>query len=396
MDALEQHGDAPHLWDRLGADALSVLAVVGRSVPGAYLVGGVVRDLLLGQPSRDLDVVLEARVAGTRMSEFAPTLQQQLGGTLSCHETFLTCTLALPVEHGGQTLDLATARSEYYPHPGALPVVTPSDLARDLGRRDFSVNTFALGVAAPHPLLSVKGAQEDLEAGRLRSLHEQSFADDPTRAVRGARLAGRLGFAYDAPTADSLQRMLDAEHYRTVSPERFKNELLLTLAEPTAAPALTVLAASGVLSACYGLTDTPLIAGLDSFRTKFAERVAPESYVLALLTALPETAAAAHVRRFSWPQRLLRARNRLLQGEPPRSDSERAVARVLQPSLMSAGYAQVQGRDVLSLGLSAGPEVGAVLKAVAKARTDGRVASFAAELELAQRLVQDILTREKA
>lgn len=388
VSALQTYGDTPELLAELAPEAKELLEVVARHAPNAYLVGGVVRDLLLGQrqPGRDLDIVAE-----TPVHPLGVTLQHRLGGQLSCHETFLTCSLALPKV----TLDLSTARSERYPHPGALPLVKASDLAHDLHRRDFSVNTFALHLSRPHTLLSVGGAKDDLDAKQLRILHDRSFFDDPTRSVRGSRLAGRLGFSYAPQTARTLAEMLAAEVYMPVSPARFKHELLLTLAERRVAPAVAHLAESGALATLYGLQDTPLIARLDALRPSVA--VPTESYLLALLLALSEEDAAAHVRRFSWPQRLLAARRRLAAGDArTRSQAEGVVQRALQPGQMSASYPQLRGSDVLSLGLPAGPEVGRVLEAVARARLDGRVASFAAELELAKRLVHEPSKREKA
>ena len=379
-DDLTRCGDAPELLGRLSPDADAVLTALTEVAGTAeYLVGGSVRDLLLGHPSRDLDVVVE-----TPVEPSAKALQAQLGGKLTCHNTFLTCTLTLPA----LTLDLATARSEHYPHPGALPVTQASDLSHDLRRRDFSVNTFALRLREPHTLLSVTGAKADLEARTLRALHERSFFDDPTRMVRGSRLAGRLGFDYDPRTRRHLADALKAEVYEHVSPARLKNELLLTLAEPAVAPALTHLAESGAL-VMYGLRDTPHVAQLDALETS----PPPESYLLALLLGCSATEAAAHVRRFSWPERVLKARIRLLAGENPRTDAERALYRVLQPERAEP---RLRGSDVLSLGLPAGPEVGRVLRRVGRARRDGQVASFAAELELAKRLVYAIHKRENA
>jgi len=388
VDALTVYGAAPDLLERLSPEAAEVLTALAQvtdelknEITGAgFLVGGTVRDLLLGRSSRDLDVVLE-----TPAKPPATALQARLGGKLACHEDFLTCTLEWPT----LTLDLATARHDYYSHPGALPVVQASTLDRDLYRRDFSVNTFALRLQEPHTLVSVAGAKADLGTRTLRVLHRRSFFDDPTRIVRGSRLAGRLGFGYAAATRQGLADALAAGAHEHVSPARLKSELLLTLAEPTVAPALDHLADSDAFVALYGLHVTPLITSLDALQDNVT--VSPTSYLLALLLALGDAAAAAHVRRFSWPEKLLKARARLLAGERPRTDAERVVYRVLGPD--GAADLQLRGSDVLNLGLSAGPEVGRVLRRVKEARRDGQVASFAAELELAKRLVHDIRTR---
>lgn len=378
-----------NLLSRLEPRLQELLNVVKDADPHAYLIGGSLRDLLLERPAQDLDFVSEtpAQTLGT-------ALQKKLGGTLVCHDLFLTCTLTLP----DLTLDLATAREEVYTRPGALPEVTPGTLSSDLTRRDFSVNTFALSLAEPHTLLSVVGAEEDLKHQTLRILHDRSFFDDPTRIVRGARLAGRLGFRYDDATQDALTDALKAEVYKQVSASRLKNELFLTLAEPQVAPALTFLNASGALNALYGLKDTALITRLDAFKP---ETVPSESYLLALLLELSPHEAEQVVTTFALPKRLLGSRARLL-GNPAsgNTEAEKFTNRVLAPygsefHSPDPDYRRVNGSDVLSLGLSAGPEVGRVLTRLEEARLDARVASFADELALARRFVDEIF-REQA
>ena len=388
---LETQPARPDLLAGLGADAAAVLAAVGRYEPYAYLVGGTVRDLLLGVPGRDVDVVI-AGAGGSGQSDprgLALRVRDDVGGRLVCHEGFLTCTLTLP----SVTLDLAAARTEHYARPGALPTVTPGTLQSDLYRRDFSVNTFAVGLAEPDTLLSVPGATGDLEHRLLRTLHDRSFFDDPTRIVRGARLAGRLGFGYDPTTRQALKTALAAGVHRYVSPDRLKNELFLTLAEPNVAPAITNLAASGALDALYGLADTPLIAKLDTLRAD--GDVADESYLLALLLERPDNEARTFVKTFGLPERVLAVKTRL-QTDPTdaKTLSERAVVQALGVAL-PPDYPRVRGSDVLSLGLPAGPEVGRVLNLLERARRAGRVASFADELTLAERLVTETLTQEK-
>ncbi len=383
---LETQPVRPDLLAGLGEEAAAVLEVVKRLEPRSHLVGGGVRDLLLGTPSRDLDIVSE-----TLVGPLGSALHAELGGRLLRHDAFLTCTLILPK----LTLDLTTARTEQYARPGALPTVAPGTLAADLYRRDFSVNTFAVALNAPDTLISVPGATGDLERRRLRILHDRSFFDDPTRVVRGARLAGRLGFDYDPPTRQALETALAADVQRYVSPDRLKNELLLTLAEPKVAPAVTHLATSGALGAFYNLSDTPLVAKLDTLRAESQSDVPDERYLLALLLGLPDLDADTFVKTFGLPERLLSAKKRL-QTDPndAKTPSERAVAQALGVA-PPPDYPRVRGSDVLSLGLPAGPEVGRVLNLLEGARRAGRVASFADEFNLAERLVNETLTQEK-
>src|SRR4051794_40146115 len=154
---------------------------------GVHLVGGAVRDLLLGREPRELDVVVEGDVA---------PLARRLGAGATVHERFGTAT----VQSDGCRFDLAAARVETYARPGALPDVRPAGIDADLRRRDVTVNALALDLGSGE-LRAVEHAREDLAAGRLRVLHDASFTDDPTRLWRIARYTARLGFALEERTA---------------------------------------------------------------------------------------------------------------------------------------------------------------------------------------------------
>jgi tRNA nucleotidyltransferase (CCA-adding enzyme) len=202
-------------------------------LPDAWVVGGAVRDLLLGggESVVDLDLVIEGDAVAA-----AERLAAALGGRLVSHETFGTAS----VEADGHVYDLATARAETYPRPGALPDVRPGTLEEDLRRRDFSVNAIAVAldgraVAAPH-------AYEDLEARRLRVLHERSFLDDPTRLLRLVRYATRLGFSVEPSTAALAAAAVAEGALATVTPTRIGGELRLLLREPSALDALAWIA----------------------------------------------------------------------------------------------------------------------------------------------------------
>src|SRR3954452_18326850 len=165
-----------------------------------WLVGGAVRDLLLGrEPARDLDLVVEggARPVGARLAA-------GVGGTSTFHERFLTARVRAP-DHA---YDLATARRERYPRPGALPEVEPASLDDDLRRRAFTANAIAAPLEGE--TRAPEGAREDLERGRLRVFHDGSFTDDPTRILRLVRYAARLNFAVDAGTSVLARRAVAA------------------------------------------------------------------------------------------------------------------------------------------------------------------------------------------
>lgn len=200
-------------------------------LPHAWVVGGAVRDLLLGGAPEDLDVVVEGDAV-----EAARRLAAALDGSLTVHDRFGTAS----VEAGGHVYDLATARAEAYARPGALPDVQPGTIAEDLARRDFTVNAIAVALdgrveAAPH-------AFEDLDARLLRVLHERSFADDPTRLLRLVRYATRLGFGVEPATAALARAAVADGALATVTPTRVGGELRLLLREPSALAALAWVA----------------------------------------------------------------------------------------------------------------------------------------------------------
>lgn len=195
-----------------------------------YLVGGAVRDLLLGKGRADVDVVVEGDVE---------QLASRLGGAAVHHQRFSTAT----VETESLTVDLAAARSETYSKAGALPVIEPADLAVDLGRRDFTVNAMAIPLQGKTHLIDNAGGQADLEAQLIRVLHSGSFIDDPTRALRAARYAARLGFELESET-EQLVRRTELE---SVSGERIEAELMKLCAEPRAAVGLGLLSEWGLI-----------------------------------------------------------------------------------------------------------------------------------------------------
>lgn len=208
--------------------------------PGVYLVGGAVRDLMLGFAQFDFDLVYEGQAA-----DLAGVLAARLGGEVTVHERFGTATF-----RGGPDLvvDIAAARTETYSAPGALPEVTPSNLAEDLGRRDFTVNAMAVALWADRfgELIEYDGAKSDLLARVLRVTHDRSFIDDPTRLLRLLRYGARLGFTAEPHTEELARQAVDAGAMSTVSGPRIADELMDLLAERSALVALESMNALGL------------------------------------------------------------------------------------------------------------------------------------------------------
>ncbi len=215
-----------------------------------YLVGGVVRDLLLERVNLDLDFVLEGDAIA-----FTHRLVDRFGGSLQSHPSFGTAKwildsqvadrMALPLDSLPRHIDFASARSEHYEQPAALPTVYPGDIQLDLQRRDFTVNALAIQLGTSWRRLDFHGGIADLDRRLIRVLHPRSFIDDPTRILRAVRLAQRLCFMIELRTAQWLQAALPI--LRQTTGERLRNELALTLCEQRPAPAILKLQALGIL-----------------------------------------------------------------------------------------------------------------------------------------------------
>lgn len=218
-----------------------------------YLAGGVVRDLLLNRRTIDLDFV----VAGDAI-RFAKSLAKDFGGNTAAHTPFGTAKwilddrvaegLGLSLDAPPPGIDFVTARSEIYSHPTALPTVSPSNITRDMLRRDFSVNALAIQISPSEQfgiLLDFCQGRDDLKRCLIRALHDQSFVDDPTRILRALRYAARLGFALETETAEWIDGALP--YLGRITGSRLCNEIDLCLREERASEIMLRLQAIGAL-----------------------------------------------------------------------------------------------------------------------------------------------------
>lgn len=204
----------------------------------AFLVGGAIRDWLLGLASiDDLDFVVEGDAIA-----FAEMLRQEQGGEVHAHPKFGTATWRL----GDVSVDVTMARRETYAHPAALPDVSPAALEIDLQRRDFTINAIAMRLS-DGALLDPLDGQADLRAKLMRVIHERSFTDDPTRMLRGARYAARFDFALESGARDALAGGL--QYVRSLSGERMKYDLELIFEDAWPEKALNLLTEWGVFRA---------------------------------------------------------------------------------------------------------------------------------------------------
>lgn len=342
--------------------------------PGVYLVGGAVRDLALGRTPHEIDLVVDG---------YPDPLVAALGGADVEHERFGTAMV--------DGVDIVRARAETYPQPGALPEVRPGDIDADLARRDFTVNAIAVALsdASVH---AVEHAGADLDAKRLRVLHDGSFRDDPTRLWRLARYAARLGFAIEEHTLQLASEAVADGAPGTVSGVRMGNELRLALREPDPVAALVEAAALGLLP-----------PGFVPVRPDEALALLPPGEGRPDLVVLAASCAGMDARAllawldhmgFNGPERdLVAASSRFVVGSPLRaartpSEIARAARGAPIEAVALAGgdnarrwihelrhvELHITGDDLLAAGVPQGPEVGERLRRALARVLDGDIA----------------------
>jgi tRNA nucleotidyltransferase (CCA-adding enzyme) len=360
--------DLERLPERI--EALPGLAAVreaaSRVGADAHLVGGAVRDTLLGLAAPNLDLV----VVGDPLE-----LIEALGGEARVHDRFATATVAL----ARGSVDVARARSESYERPGALPTVRPAGLGEDLGRRDFTVNAIAVALADPRRLADPHHGVDDLRAGLLRVLHDASFVDDPTRVLRAARYAARLGLELEPRTAELLREA----DLATVSVDRVDAELRRLALEPAPRRGFELLDEWGLIVLPAGARE--LIDGVVVLvgRQPWASVVPRTEAVLgAARGASGEARALAGAEPATPSQAVELARGR--------SPVELALARALGALWLDdyverwrAVRLEITGEDLLAAGVVEGPAVGRGLAAALRAKLDGEVAGRDDELRVA-------------
>lgn len=427
--------DAIPRYQTICAAVARLAARVGAPV---YLVGGTVRDRLLGMPLTDLDIVIigDAPALARRLADTIP-------GRLTIHPRFGTATVAIFDADNDNadaiaTVDLVTARRETYPRPGALPIVQPGSLQDDLARRDFTINAMAipltpdddagrpatkpdaaaLPIIAPHNIVDPHNGRADLTAGVIRILYPQSFRDDPTRILRAARYAARFNFPLVDDTRPLLRQALADHALAAISGDRIRHELERLFSEPSPAAALRLADRWGILAAIHpDLTarhlPDPNAAGKPDSDVNSAS---PLTWLAMLAWPLPAPAARALATRLNAPAawtRLLDDTARLAAlipglAQPGLLPSEIcALLDGISPPALAAGAAlfpdaesariiaryrrewqpitpRLNGADLLRLGIPPGPAVGEALRALRRARQDGAAPTIADECRLAR------------
>jgi tRNA nucleotidyltransferase (CCA-adding enzyme) len=380
-----------------------LLAVI-EDLDAVHLVGGAVRDLILGYENPpDLDLVVEADPGG---------LVARLSAAGRSHDRFGTSTFELD----GFRYDLARARRETYQTPGALPTVAPASLALDLERRDFTVNAASLALtgSGAGTLMAVDGALSDIRGRTLRVLHERSFIDDPTRLLRLARYASRLSFSIEPRTRQLAEVAIAGRALQTVSGPRLGAELRFLVHEPDPVAGMAQLRALGLdtaLQSGFGLRGVALARralellpadgdrGLLVLAT--ASRNVTASDLGRWLNELAFTAgernaimaAAGGARELAGTLASARRPSEVAAAAGPAGLEQVALAGALGPERAAREWLsslrhvrlQIDGEDLLRAGVMSGPGVGAGLRAALAAKLDGRATDRASELREALR-----------
>lgn len=373
-----------------------------------YLVGGVVRDLLLGIPNFDLDLVVE----GDAIS-LAHLLVPASHGKIITHPQFNTAKLLWD----RWSVDLTTARSETYAEPGTLPKVTPGSLASDLLRRDFAINAMAVNL---HPryygkLIDLYGGRDDLEHRFVRILHENSFIDDATRIWRGIRYEQRLNFRLERNTLRLLKR--DIPMLETISGDRIRYELECIFQEECPEKALHRADELGVLQRlCPSLKGDSWLAGKFEQARQLASPSTPlpTLYLVLLAYRLNEEEnehLISYLRLSKSPARALRDSASLKAKLESLASPELAPSRIYHllpgyctPAVTAnliASYSPIArqhirlflsrlryvkpsltGDDLRKMGITPGPQMKEILERLLDARLDGKVKNKKDEEEL--------------
>jgi tRNA nucleotidyltransferase (CCA-adding enzyme) len=411
----------PSLADELRAltqlkPIVDAVATLGDRTEGVYLVGGTLRDILLGEKSFDIDIAVEGDAIA-----FARSLAAALGGRFTPHDKFGTAI----VSYGdGHRLDVVTTRTEFYDSPGALPTVERAALREDLRRRDFTINAMAASLKPADfgRLVDPYDGRSDLEARLIRVLHNLSFIDDPTRIFRGIRYEARYGLRLDDHTPSLARGCVEMGLVGDLSSVRLRDELVQLLEDPGAPGGIERLGELAVDRAIHPHLRSDAEAALLFER---ARALRDELHAEVPLWRLGVAVLARDMtsnEAFDWLERLkIRRRDidrivgaitvgpRIVErvreewldpaqvvalADPFAPDAPLlALAREEQPALreyftrLRSVKLEIGGGDLVEMGLGESPRVGEVLAELRRRKLNGELEGRESELAAARELV---------
>jgi len=427
----------PVLLNRIPVRPLQLLKQIGRLGDergvSVYLVGGVVRDLLLKRENLDLDLTVE----GDGIA-FARVVADRYGAGLAVFERFATARLAFP---DGLKMDIATTRRESYAQPALLPTVQPASIEADLSRRDFTINAIAVQLNRRQfgRVLDPCGGQGDLRARAIRVLHTGSFQDDPTRIFRAIRFEQRFGFRLERTTVGLLAQAASTALIQGLSGPRLRNEILLLLAEHDPVRAIARMGQLKLLRflhrrLSYTKNVKRVVTAVPKALVWWAHRF-PDSeidrsivYLMALSSKSSQAVVDGMIRRLALSReqaknmgfvggRVDRALKRLTEKGTARPSqvyrlligfSDETLVLLLAKQISTQHGARLSllkrhlvafvknksvktaltGRDLQAMGLQPGPQYKTILGKLLDARIDGMIKTEADERTLAHRLLK--------
>ncbi len=419
--AATARGPTASLSEELGKlkrleQVFEAVAALSEAYEGVYLVGGTVRDILLGERSFDVDIAVEGDAIA-----LAQALADALGGRMRAHEKFGT---AVVVYRDGDRVDVVTARTEFYDAPAALPSVEHASIREDLFRRDFTINAMAVSLKGDDygRLVDPFGGRVDLEEKRIRVLHNLSFIDDPTRIFRAIRYENRYGFRMDEHTLGLARGCIEMGLVGDLSSARLRDELVALLEEGEVEHSILRLAELGADRAIH-----PHLAADEEAVTLLARlRALAQQYEVELpawrlgLIALARKLPPDEV--YGWLQRLKMRRRDTEQIAAAVTVGPRIVERLrdqeVEPAEIAAladRYApdaplfalaladleplhayfrglrdvrlEVSGSDLADLGLAESPRVGEILAELRRRKLNGELDGRESELKAARELI---------
>ncbi len=393
------------------------VAAASETVEGVYLVGGTVRDILLCEPGFDVDIAVEGDAIA-----LARRLADELGGRVVPHAKFGTA--VIKYDDDRQTIDVVTARTEFYDAPAVLPTVEHASIREDLFRRDFTINAMAASLKGEDfgRLVDPFGGRRDLEARTIRVLHNLSFIDDPTRIFRAIRYENRYGFRMDEHTVRLARGCIEMGLVGDLSSARLRDELHALLEEGEIGHSILRLAELGAAGAIH----PHLAADEEAVRLIARARELNERYGLGVPAW--RIALAALARRmppdevYDWLQRLkVRRRDadqiasaitvgpRLVDRLSGREVAPSEVVALAEPYAPDAPlvalaledvpalhryFAELQdvrlevtGSDLAALGLRESPRVGEILAELRRRKLNGELDGRESELAAARELI---------
>jgi tRNA nucleotidyltransferase (CCA-adding enzyme) len=399
---------------------LEAVAALADRAAGVYLVGGTIRDILLGEESFDVDIAVEGDAI-----EFAYALARALEGRATPHRKFGTAVVSYGDD---ERVDVVTTRTEFYDSPGALPTVERAGLREDLFRRDFTINAMAASLAAHDfgRLVDPFGGRADLEARVLRVLHNLSFIDDPTRIFRGIRYEARYGLRFDEHSTRLLRGCIEMGLVGDLSTSRLRDELVALLEDPGAADGIRRLGELGADHAVH-----PRLQGDEEAARLFARALELRDE-LGVGIPVWRIGVAALAREltsdeaYDWLERLKVRRRDIERIVGAVTVAPRIVARLRSESLEPARVValvepfapdapllalaredraelreyfarlrdvrlEVSGADLIALGLTESPRIGEILGELRRRKLNGEVEGRDDELAAARELAAAVL-----